>query len=205
MSFLCPDCPTDNISPSYSDNCELITRPFGSAQFILFKCDIEFTDITDLDEWTAKITAGEIIVSPIGNFQIGEIASEIAFTEGCGREIRDISSVPFTYETPRVAENYEDEQWYTELDLLQQSYNLGYIDCNACRLHLPFKQVKEINTPTVNVSGIGFDFSLNTVPQFVEGAGGAGKSGLWRAQGTFFTTTVINSVEITGLCSILNA
>jgi len=204
MSFLCPDCPGAAIPANYSDTCELFTRTFGVSQFLLLKCNLEFTDVTDIDEWAAHIAAGDIVTSPIGNFEIGEAASEIVQTTGCGQELRDTATIPFTYETVRVEEDYADEVWYAELDMKQSGYNLAYVNCDACRLYLPYSQVQTINTPTVNVTGLGFKFSLNTIPQFVAGPGGNGKTGIWRVQGSFLSKTVLNSVEITGLCTALN-
>lgn len=49
------------VNPSVG--CEVDDRPGGIGQFIFMKCDSEFTDITDLTEWTTKIAANEVHAS----------------------------------------------------------------------------------------------------------------------------------------------
>jgi hypothetical protein len=40
--------------------CQIVTRPAGIKRVIFAQCDVEFTDITDLAEWTSLIAAESI-------------------------------------------------------------------------------------------------------------------------------------------------
>lgn len=203
MSILCPVCDEGTISPNYTDLCEVVQRPWGVSRFILIKCGFEFTDITSPAEWEAAITDGDVIISPIGNFALQEASADISFTDGCGNENRDIATVPFIFETNRTAEDYSDETWYTQLDKFRASYNLAYVNCDACRLYMPEDQITAIGVDP-NIVSPGFRFFLTTIPQFVAGPQGAGRAGLWRVNGSFRTKTVLNSIELPGVCEILN-
>jgi hypothetical protein len=203
MSLLCPICDDGSIPVVYTENCQVVQRPFGANRFGLIKCGYEFTDITDPAEWEAAITALDVIMSPIGNFALQEIASEIAFTDGCGTEYRDIATAPFIFETNRTAEDYSDEAWYTALDQFGSTYNLFWVNCDACRIYLPKDQIDLIGVDP-NITSPGFRYSLTSIPQFVAGPQGAGRAGLWRVNGNFRTKTVLNSIELPGVCEILN-
>ncbi len=40
--------------------CEIITRPAGIKRVIFYQCDVEFTDITSLEEWASLIAAERV-------------------------------------------------------------------------------------------------------------------------------------------------
>jgi hypothetical protein len=61
-----PVCETsclEELVPFNVDACDLHTRPGGTKRAIFAKCDVEFEDITDLEEWETKLTAGDIVVT----------------------------------------------------------------------------------------------------------------------------------------------
>ena len=210
MSFnLCGDC-SSLIPKRYDRNaCKITTRRFGSDKIIGFHCSVDFTNILDTaeaGEWDTYLTDGKIILSPFfGKFALGTPESG-ELEDGLGKKYRDTTDVPWTFTTSGVAENYSDEDWFYAFDQQFQYYSWGYFNVDG-RLALNDKTVSLIKaTPAVPVATNkpGFDFSLNTIPTFVE-LNGPGKAGQWQAEGSFSTDTVIRTVAIPGLQTLLNS
>ncbi len=59
MSFCNSDC-TEAVPQFPGAGCEIQTRPSGIRRLVFAKCDIDFADITDLAEWTTKLTANDL-------------------------------------------------------------------------------------------------------------------------------------------------
>jgi hypothetical protein len=62
--------------------CQIVTRPAGIKRVIFYQCDLEFEDITDLEEWAGYIAEGRIGFSgeilgqkPKGTFTTKKLAS----------------------------------------------------------------------------------------------------------------------------------
>lgn len=52
------------VIPQYpGGGCEIVTRPSGAKKLIFMACDQTFTDVTDLAEWTAMMTANKLHAS----------------------------------------------------------------------------------------------------------------------------------------------
>lgn len=191
------------------DNCKIVQRPFGSDRMIGFHCSVEFTDIKDTaedGEWETLITAGKIVLSPFfGSFRTGTPTSE-SFEDGLGRTYPDVTTVPWTFTTPSVAADYDDQEWFYAFHQQMQYYTWAYFDANG-RIALNDTVVTAILASGASAvpveSNPGFRFSLNTIPDFRE-LNGAGKAGQWYAEGSFLTDSVIRVVAIPGLTTLLN-
>lgn len=188
--------------------CDNPIRKYGSEQFLEFACNVEFANIFDTAEWCEKITEGDIIISPCGDFNVGDATTEIAGESGCGREYADVTEFPFTFQVWDVPADYSDEDWMCDWFDNHAQYNLGVIDCNG-RLTLATRQTKEVKkaiaegVTTLAVSNVGIPYSVTNPPQW-KANNGNGKRGRWEASGTFENAGVLVTVEIPGLVTAIN-
>jgi len=79
---LCPSVCAPELPVNYSGGCGIVARPGGIKKFAFLKCDFQFTDITDTQEWIDGIANGDIVGSglvlaqkPKGSFTKKRIAS----------------------------------------------------------------------------------------------------------------------------------
>jgi len=121
-------------------SCGTPTRPGGIKRFIFVKCNVTFSDITDLAEWATKIAAGDVRASgeilgskPKGSFtqkrlsscapeQITGKVSTINFIDN------NTDPTPLTAPTPGA---FEDYAFWNSIQENYRSLDLGYITCDG--------------------------------------------------------------------------
>lgn len=134
MAVICNTLCGDEQIRSYCTPCDRVqaTRKGAINSILLFNCDTVFEDITDADEWAAKIAAGEITVLPEG---VGEITEPDQSTErisACRDEevINEISGLNFAL---KLFDNVAYTDFDMEYDLKNKiaSKTLAFLDCNG--------------------------------------------------------------------------
>lgn len=213
MVNICNTC-SETLSKRYDkDNCKTVLRPYGSDKMIGFHCSVSFEDILDVaiaGEWDDHLTSGKILLSPFaGKFELGDSSTDV-ITDGCGREIPDVTKTPWTFSTPSVAEDYSDETWWRAFHLEFTNYSWGWFNCkgrlcmNDDTVQAILAELAEISPAAVPVAYPGYPLSLGVIPRF-EQINGAGKAGQWKASGSFIHSHVITTVEIPGLAALISS
>lgn len=212
--YQCGDCGNETLKTRYDKAfCKIKTRPYGYDKIIAFECGLSFEDILDTaseGEWEDAIAAGKVLLSPFfGKLTIGEGTTE-TFEDGCGRKIPDSTTLPWEFTTISATDDYSDEDWWYAFHEAFSKYTWGFFNCDG-RLYIDDDTVKAVKAgllvnplAAVPVDSLGFNWSLNTVPQFIE-LNGAGKAGQWKASGEFIANHVLRSVKIPGLAELLAA
>ncbi len=212
--YQCGGCAQESLDTRYDKAyCEIKTRPHGYDKIIAFSCDLSFDDILDTaesGEWATAITAKKVLLSPFfGKLTIGEGSTE-TFEDGCGRKIPDSTTLPWEFTTISATDDYTDEDWWYAFHKAFSKYTWGFFNCDG-RLYIDDQTVKAVKTglaadpiAAVPLDAIGFYWSLNTVPQFIE-LNGPGKAGQWKASGEFVANHVLRSIKIPGLSELLSA
>lgn len=199
---------TDDIPLKYDNaGCAPVVRKHGFNYFVLIKCDTTFTDIMDADEWASKIASGDIVVSPsFGAFAPGQ-STTATIPDGCGNTYPEFMTTPWTFTTYSTEADYEDEDWWYALSNSYKGYLLFFVNCDG-RLYMndaAITAIKAWTTGALALGEVGFDISLTSTPQFIQGANGAGKAGLWTVSGEITHDKMIRSVEIPGVYAALTA
>lgn len=110
--------------------CRLQTRTAGVDRFVFARCDIDFTSITDISEWTTKAAAGEVVFSgqvlgqkPKGTFTKKKLAS-------CRPEIVTGVTRQLTF-TDSNADNdaFTDYDFWNDKQENQDILIVGYLTC----------------------------------------------------------------------------
>lgn len=209
MSFLCSDdCGSVEVTlqPNYSP-CEFEKRAWGYSKIVRIKCDITFTDITDPTEWETKIVAGDISVSPISLVEIGEPATTVLITSGCGEESPGSQDYPITVSSYRTKADLSDYAFYKELEANIQNTRLILVDCNGI-FHLDDDYIAGLrgqgdsNPPDLTQLNPGFAYSLTRVPQFVQEEG-FGKTGRWTYNLKIITQGMLDGILLPGVYNVL--
>jgi hypothetical protein len=134
---ICPSACAPSLPTNYSGGCGIVTRPGGIKKFVMIKCDYEFTDITDLEEWAAAVTSGDVVASglvlaqkPKGSFTKKRITS-------CEPEavVGGEKTITFQdYNTDTVTEGgagiLHYDFWNTIISQTQ-NYRFGFITCDG--------------------------------------------------------------------------
>jgi hypothetical protein len=208
MSLLCSsDCGEVEVVllPNYSP-CEFVKRNWGYSKLIRIKCDEVFADITDPTEWEAKITAGDISVTPISLINIGEPSTTALITSGCGEESPGAQDYPITIESYRTKTDLTDYAFYKELERNIANTRLILVDCNGI-FHLNDQymaglRMEDSNPPDLSTLTPGFEYSLVRVPQFIEQEG-PGKTGKWVYNLKIITPGMLDGVLLPGVYSVI--
>jgi hypothetical protein len=209
MSLLCSsDCGEIEVTlePNFSP-CEFEKRNWGYSKIVRIKCDETFTDITDPEEWAAKIAAGDISVSPISLVNIGEPTSTVLITSGCGEESPGAQEYPINVESYRTKSDLSDYRFYKEVEKNIANTKLILVDCNGI-FHLDDDYMAALaaqgdsNPPDLTTLSPGFNYSLTRVPQFIE-QDGPGKVGKWVYNLKIITTGMLDGILLPGVYSTL--
>ena len=134
MSTICnPLCGESEIR-TYCTPCDRIqaTRKGAINQLILFDCETAFEDITDAEEWAAKIAAGEVTLIPEG---VGELVEPEQTTErisACRSEEVNSEISGLNYQL-KLFDNVTYTDFDLEFDLKNKiaAKTLAFIDCNG--------------------------------------------------------------------------
>lgn len=209
LSLLCStNCGSSSDVPqSYDNFCDDEFREYGANQFILAKCDYQFTDIMDVTtEWPAAMAADSVRVSPRGKLVVGEPTVNTFEIEGCGREIVGEVEYLVDFETYQTKDDLSDSTYWSNLFSNSGLYRLFWIDCDGI-LTLADNWADAVNavtvpSPTATVSGEspGFIFSITKPPFWVEGEQGYGK---WVTQFKVKKVGILKVARIPGLSAIL--
>jgi hypothetical protein len=211
MSLLCAlDCGEVEVTlnPDYSP-CKFERRDWGYSRLIRIKCDEVFTDINDPEEWAAKITAGAISVSPVGQLNIGEPSFTTLITSGCGEETPGSQEYPLDFTTFRTDKDLADYAFFKEVQDNVQNTRLILMDCNGI-FHLSDEYYAGLvggngsESQPIDLSTLspGFNYSLTRVPQFVENEG-PGKTGNWVVNFKIIKQGMFNGIYLPGVPSVI--
>lgn len=116
-----------------SAGCAIQTRQGGIYRLVFFKCNFSFTDPTDIAEWEAGITAGNIVVSGeiLGDKPRGT-ATKKKLSSGRPEQKTGISQViNFQDYNLNATDAVEDQPTYLfweDKDKNHTKYNFGYFD-----------------------------------------------------------------------------
>lgn len=204
----CQPCEDDSVIGRRYDieHCKPQIARRGSDRLLIFDCSVSFANILDPTEWKTKIAAGEIFLSPCGNFTKTGSATQLLFEYLCGGNVTDCVTHTFQFQSPAAAEDYSDELWWCNFNTSISRYTVAPLYCKDDRIVLPKDLVIEIKSAlesggSVEVNSPGFNISLTEDADFV--AGPNNKNGLWQFTGEIENDTNLISAEIPGLFECL--
>lgn len=170
MSLLCAeDCLTEigSIPASYHDICVGdVLRDFGFKQVIWLRCDYEFTDILDPDEWITARDNGDVGISPEGSITINTPTQPTFVIDGCLREKAGQATIPIDYFTYQTADDLSDFDYWKTINSNAASYRIMLVDCNGIFwVSDNFKAAILLGAPAM-VAGEspGLEFSITQLP-----------------------------------------
>lgn len=181
MSSLCSTgcCSTGAATPPISyDTCAEETRESTIQQFVLFKCDSEFTDISSDAEWQAKITAGDISISPVGNLVVGA-PTESVHTISYKKKKVVGSETTLEFKTIYTADDGSDFTYFSNLNQNSNGMRIAWRDASGFWYfnNAVTAAVKAASYDLTEVTGIGenpgMTFSVTQTPHTVDATGTA--------------------------------
>lgn len=204
MALLCPtNCGEPGaISARYDDCSQDVLRDYGFNHFIMMKCDYQFVDILDPEEWETAITAGSILLSPAGTLTIGAPTQDTIEAEGCGRTIPGKLTYQVDFYTYQTATDLSDWAWWNSFFTYYNGWRIMLLDCNGI-FHLDNDWVAEINAGTpATLSGAtpAMEFSVTQPPRWEAGDGDLGR---WAVQFEIKTRKIIGQAYLPGVQAIL--
>ena len=130
----CLEC--DITFPLYPAKCSRTVLPGGIKGFVLAKCgETDFTDITDLDEWQTKITAGNVISSAMRRIVGSSPEAEEAVAKLGACDPDELLGLKHTLdildhnsEDPTVG--FKQDLFYNFLNKNYQKMSVGFITCD---------------------------------------------------------------------------
>lgn len=204
MSVICSSsCGTIQTVPAPFAGCNINTRKFGFNRFILFKCDEEWTDILDTDEWTTKLSANLVNVSPKGIISFPTPTLNSVVATGCGQKV----PLPTLFQADYTSldtdpTNLLDFEYYEDLEANFQDYRLAFMDCED-NFYLESNWVDEVTggaPATVSGETPGFEFSLTQIPHFTDNGDGLFQ---WNAQFEIEKSGILKAVKLPGVAALL--
>lgn len=129
--MLCPPSCAVNVPKITGAGCRIVTRPAGIDRVVIARCDLEFTDITDLDEWDTHMTADKVHATgkilgqkPKGSLSKRKLAS-------CVPE-RPVNATRQISWRDANADNtaFTEYDFYNTLQLNSDIYMLGWVTCD---------------------------------------------------------------------------
>lgn len=202
--LLCTPCGEVELPENYQD-CDIEQRKRGASRFALVKCDYEFTDILDADEWETAIGANDIAVSPEGIVTINEPSADAYIVTGCGKKKVGEIVYNIQFETFATNKDLSDYDYFIKLFKHFEQYRLVLVDCNEI-FHLTPAWASLVKYQDSEAAVIaaetspGFPFSVITPPFWAEGEGGKGK---WTIQFEVITAEPFNGVYLPGVAAEL--
>jgi hypothetical protein len=154
------------------------TRESTIQQFILFKCDSEFTDVSDNTEWGTKITAGDISVSPVGNLVVGA-PTESLHTVSYKKKKVVGSETTLEFKTIFTADDGSDFAYYSNLNTNSNGMRIAWKDASGFWYfnNAVTAAVKATTYDLTTTTGIGespgMTFSVTQTPHTVDATGTA--------------------------------
>lgn len=180
------DCLECDINfPAYPPKCSRFLLPGGIKGFVLAKCGTDFTSLTDLEEWAAKIAAGSVTSSAMRRIvgSAPEAEEALAKLGSCDpdellglRHTLDI--LDHNSEDPTVG--FKQDAFYNWLNKNYQKLELGFITCDdrfygfVNSFSVVAKRLIEQNSfdgKTLYHSVFKWDDVSHLVPVFVPGLG----------------------------------
>lgn len=209
MSLLClsEGCDTEEamIEQSYYDICVGdVLRKFGLTQFVLVRCDYQFTDLLNTAEWDAAKASGHVGISPPGTITIGEPTQETFQIDGCRRLVVSETVIPITYVTYQTHELLYDYDYWGKFKQHHSLYRVMIVDCNGIFwVSCSYAEALKLGAP-VSVTGEspGMPFSLTQIP--MPGLGENSIHQVWTTQFQINMDEVLCGVKLPGVLPLLN-
>lgn len=176
MSLLCAaNCQTivEDVPINYHDIClGDILRKAGWKQFVLVKCNLQFTDVLDPAEWATHLAAGDVGVSPEGTLNFNPPAQASFPIDGCGRTAPDETSLLIDYFTYQTKEDLSDFVYWKSFFRRAASFRIMPVDCNGIfYVSDNFATAIAAGSPaTVAGESPGLEFSVPQIPIPLAGA-----------------------------------
>lgn len=195
-------CPGIDTKPPVLAPCDMEQLKYGYKQPILIDCTYVFTDITDIAEWEAAITAGSISVMPAGKTVINAPTEQTYQYSDCDKaKLVYDTEYPVDITSPFfLPDGSECEYWQDFYDK-QRFLRVVFRDCNG-KMMLPKAQIDLIkaNDNTVGGAAIGYVFSLSQRPHVQNQA----QLAEWKTAITVAAEEVLCKYEIPGLDSAID-
>lgn len=140
MAGICkPNCVTALPNFAAVDDCDLLASfTSGEIAVILFmKCNLEFTDIDDANEWETNITNGDITIPFPGNGKIDEQAESGEMRIKC-TTVSTVQRKPFEFTSP-IVDNVAQTEWDKYNSIMKQRLGLvvAFLTCDNILLISP--------------------------------------------------------------------
>lgn len=193
--------------PTNYFNCVTKTRKYGYKHFVLKKCDYQFTDILDVDEWTAAVASGDIVISPPGILTLPTPDQTIIDID-CDTKLTTDITYTIDFVTYQVSESdVADCDFFKAVYDNHTSYEILWFDCvtsgERWAVQDDWKTAIEAGAPaTVTGTSPGFKFSVTGVPTWQAGEGDRGQ---WVTQFQLEVDGMIQQVLIPGAAAAVAA
>lgn len=133
-SRVCNPACLEDVPQFQGVGCNILssTRSAIIQKLIFTQCGLEWTDITDVNEWTDNINNNLVGVSPEGSGSKPFPTYSEPITIGCRPEINTKKEHTINFSTPLVdAENGTDFDDWATIEGNTLVYNISYLDCDG--------------------------------------------------------------------------
>lgn len=164
MSLLCTtlSCASDAL-PAQIDPCDLTAVQTSGLAFIFLKCDYQFTDITDIAEWTAAVASSDVVVSPCG-FWGAALPAQTSFDISCGKKFQTQEGKILEFLGSEInATDLSDQDFYKTLRANYKSYKVMPFTCDGQFMVAD----SYVSAVTALGESPGLDFSWTVPPDYV--------------------------------------
>lgn len=158
---------------TYTDYCDEVTlRRYGNPYFVLIGCNVNIADITDLVAVAALVTSGDIVVGPVGKFDVPKpsVVTSEDINICSGVTVINTTYAP-TFSTYQTADN--DCEYWADLLKRHKSFRVMWFDCDQ-NLSAQGEYIDFLRDPanaSVPTGNPGFEFTVAEPPHPVEGDG----------------------------------
>lgn len=124
-------CATDLLAHPAVE-CETDPREGGIDRLVFMTCDEEFADITDLAEWTTKIAANDVHMSPpiMGSKPKGSFTKKKLRSCGIERVIAGAKQIDFKdYSVDDT--NFDEFKFWNLIQNNSKNFQLAYVGCDG--------------------------------------------------------------------------
>lgn len=203
MSVICTtNCGSINTVPASYGGCRVNQRKFGFTYFILFKCDVTWDDILDTTEWTTKLAANEVNVSPPGIIEFPTPTLNNSVVTGCGLKLPLPTLFQANYSTVDTDDDLADFSYWRNILNNYQDYRLGFLDCED-NFYLDSDWVDEISDgapATIASESPGLEFSVTQAPHFGDNGDGLFQ---WNTQFEIEKEGILEAAKLPGVAALL--
>ncbi len=174
QAFCDPDCTTQGTELENPDYCPAYVYGGGPAILFIKKC-ITWADPSDPAEWITQIQAGNVVITPCGNFvKDADTTASSTIIAGCQElTLTRVKSKNYTFTSNQVAKDGVSHYRYVNaLECASEEWNAVLVTCCSDKgsepkliYHLADAHVDAIDNATaIPTTSIGHVFTFSAPP-----------------------------------------